>query len=350
MPTTGTSFLLFAAWLLITLPSILSFSVTPSKIVTPSPSTDDLWKQAGATSRRKRRRGRKPVVQKEHMPTSIRTRNLPPKRGTGKCRTSKEDEADLIPKEEIASISLTQQQIVDGTPQIMANVKLANGTEWMIPPHDLHQRKHQSVWLEVRSLLDVTASEFSAVVGNSVFTTRETLLGRKIGSISSSFKGNVKAMEWGLRMEPKAFRQYCDVTGNDVDETGLHVMMSKSSLLDGDDDNIYWKLGASPDGLVVDAKDGSLGLLEIKCLWGRRNKKKEMPQWENCPNRFFDQIQGQLAVCDREWCDLMCYVPPSNRFRKNYCIIRVPRNHKYWSETLLPELEKFCAEVDKGKN
>jgi len=52
------------------------------------------------------------------------------------------------------------------------------------------------------------------------------------------------------------------------------------------------------------------GLLEIKSLWGRRNSGS-LTRFEHCPNRFYDQIQTQLAVCDLEWCDLMCYIPPN---------------------------------------
>ena len=75
-----------------------------------APSIDDLWKQAGTTSKRKRQRGRKPVVQPQHMPKSIRTRNhihTASSKGSG---TSSSSNIDLIPKEAIHSISLIQQQ------------------------------------------------------------------------------------------------------------------------------------------------------------------------------------------------------------------------------------------------
>jgi hypothetical protein len=97
-----------------------------------------------------------------------------------------------------------------------------------------------------------------------------------------------------------------------------------------------------------------MGLLEIKCLWGRRHKK-ELPQFDHCPKRFYDQIQGQLAVCDLDFCDLMMYIPPSSssssgkkkQQRKNYCILRVPRDDAYWKGTLLPAVQSFCIEVDE---
>ena len=62
-----------------------------------------------------------------------------------------------------------------------------------------------------------------------------------------------------------------------------------------------WTLGAygaSPDGLVFDGE--SHGLLEVKTSFAKRKKSHHGP-FTKCPRRFFAQIQGQLAVVDREW-------------------------------------------------
>jgi hypothetical protein len=144
-------------------------------------------------------------------------------------------------------------------------------------------------------------------------------------------------------MEPRALRQYVEVTGNTVEETGLHILQHPTTSASSSKEWLWF--GASPDGLVVDRKTGSKGLLEIKSLWGRRNKK-ELPQFDGVPKRFYDQMQGQLAVCDLDWCDLMMYIPPSGKGRKNYCILRIQRDKSYWSETLLPALTTFCEEVE----
>jgi hypothetical protein len=175
---------------------------------------------------------------------------------------------------------------------------------------------------------------------------------------------NRQACEWGLKMEPKALKQYCEVTGNQVQETGLHIRQFSPGLVENasasasrsaaDADATTTPpilVGASPDGLVVDAKDQSRGVLEIKSLWGRRNKK-ELPQFKHCPQRFYDQIQGQLAVCDLEWCDLIMYIPPNSPRQhkgptKNYCILRIQRDRTYWNETLLPSIQSFCREVEE---
>ena len=134
-------------------------------------------------------------------------------------------------------------------------------------------------------------------------------------------------------------------------------------------------VGASPDGLVTeehhdhlladggnsngtlsqnDSSDHSFdGLLEIKCLYGQRSKKK-LKQYEYCPKRFYDQIQGQLAVCsgegeegtNYEWCDLIVWIPRNSKAKdQNYSIVRVYKNETYWNEKLLPEIKNFVTDV-----
>jgi putative phage-type endonuclease len=225
-----------------------------------------------------------------------------------------------IVREEIASVTVLAPNA--------ASILLVNGTTITVNPQELNQRSMEDVWLAVRSTLQVTASEFSAVLNSSYFTPRQELIQIKMGN-RPAFKGNA-ACTWGLKVEPTAFRQYVQDTDNLVEETGLHIHPNG-------------KYGASPDGLVVDKKDGSQGLLEIKCMYGKRTKT-QMKQYDFCPNRFYDQMQGQMAVCDRPWCDLMIWIPKNSK-QKNYSILRVFRNETYWGNTLSPALEAFCDEV-----
>jgi putative phage-type endonuclease len=285
-------------------------------------SVEAMYDMAGRTRQRKRNRGRQARV--PLLEPSIA-------RGRKNGKNSKAGAQPSILPQEIASVSISPRT----EDIITANITLVNGTQIIVDPRNFHQREDQSLWLAVRSSLDITASEFSGILNNSFFTSREKLLGIKCGTIKR-FSGNSPACKWGLKMEPYAFNQYAQVTGNIVNETGLHIW---------EDSETSRNYGASPDGLVIDVKDQSEGLLEIKCLWGRRTQK-EIGQFDHCPNRFYDQIQGQLAICDREWCDLMIYIPPTGRF-KNYCILRIPRDREYWSNTILPALTDFCDDVDK---
>lgn len=270
-----------------------------------------LWSMAGQTSRRKQQSGRK--CSQLLREDSNRKREEP-----------------LIGDEEIESVTIdTPQQVT---------VALKNGTVFSTNPQDYHQRRDFHIWMRTRQQLDVTASELSALVNNSYFSTREQLIKKKAGLVKSSFVSNSKACQWGIKMEPLALKQYRQVTNHQVQETGLWIHQHDNQLF----------VGASPDGIVYDATTNSTGVLEIKSLWGRRHNK-ELPQFEHCPTRFWDQIQGQLAVCNVEWCDLMLFIPPRHRHARNYCILRVERNQTYWDQTMLPAIQQFCQEVTNLK-
>ena len=314
------------------------------------------------------------------------------------------------------------------------NEKDEEKTTRTIDPRELHQTSDFDLWMALRKhIVDVSASQLSVVLGTNYFTTREKLLEDKIkarigGSNSdsgddidsedflenepilldddtdedtkSSPRSNSKACAWGIKMEPLAFAQYSDLMEatnnsdgdedcadeerprNGVEETGMYLLKHTDPT-----SKRTYVFGASPDGMVTeyrlkpdsDVPQKSVGLLEIKSLWGRRNKKS-LPNFDHCPSRFYDQIQGQLAICNKDWCDLMLFIPPgdgsggggkkkkrkgkSAKKRKkqaaaaakntrkangkNYSIVRVKRNEKYWNETVLPALIEFCDEVENG--
>ena len=236
-------------------------------------------------------------------------------------------------------------------------------------------RHDTDLWLAARRCLEITASEFAAIMGESKFTTREKLMDTKLG-LAPRFNGNA-GTAWGLRVEPHAVKQYVQVTGFQVEETGLFT--DESCIL-----------GASPDGLVTETfENGTMseGLLEVKCAFGRRNQKEvrrsaccvlawrgvawrgvRPPHWQanplaphprpcpslqlkpfdNCPRRFYDQIQGQMELADRDWCDLMVWIPKNSR-RPNYTIVRVHRNREYWTTKLAPALAEFREELEEEK-
>ena len=119
-----------------------------------------------------------------------------------------------------------------------ALIGFTNGSECFVNTTMLHQRRDMDIWLATRRCLQVTASEFAAVLGKSPFTKRKDLLEAKLG-LRTPFQGNA-ATKWGLRVEPLAVKQYAEATGNTVYETGLWV--SQNDV----------RFGASPDGLVFD--------------------------------------------------------------------------------------------------
>ena len=106
-----------------------------------------------------------------------------------------------------------------------------------------------------------------------------------------------RAMRWGIENEPVARSLYMlTAHPTDVVETG--------SLRHPD----LPMLSASPDGLV-----GDDGLIEIKCV-GSANFMPYLTVTDGATlkvaePRYYWQIQCQLAVTDRQWCDFVVYNP-----------------------------------------
>lgn len=98
------------------------------------------------------------------------------------------------------------------------------------------------------------------------------------------------AMQWGTDQEPEAriaYEFYRDAT---VVEAGFvpHPSIAET--------------GASPDGYV-----GDDGLVEIKCP--NTATHLETLQGAKLPEKYFLQIQWQLACTERQWCDFASYDP-----------------------------------------
>ena len=199
----------------------------------------------------------------------------------------------------------------------------------------LHQELDQPAWLACRDALDATASEFSsAAFDDGRFMKRSELLAIKAGEQARAKVGG-EAVRFGRANEPRAVAQYARETGHRVAPTGLWL-----------DARGRW--GASPDGVVVDCRDGSEGLLEVKCSFARRRKPAH-PQFEHCPRRYYAQVQGQLALADREWCDLVLWIP-RNSPQKNYCVVRVARDRKFWDDELEPALARFSEDLERRRS
>lgn len=131
------------------------------------------------------------------------------------------------------------------------------------------------------------------------------------------------AMEWGTENEPVARLAYSLQTGNNVEETGFWL-----------DDGMG--AGASPDGLI-----GEDGLLEIKCP--NTATHLETLAKRELPYQYKAQVQGQMWITGRKWCDFVSYEPrlPENA---QMIIIRVERDDRYIAE-LEKEVSDFMVEV-----
>jgi hypothetical protein len=169
-----------------------------------------------------------------------------------------------------------------------------------------------------------TASEFATVMasgrgGGESKTRRKyllTLIGERLtGQIAPGFSND--HMERGKVMEDEARDLYAMVAEVEPQRIGF--------MRRGD-------AGASPDSLV-----GDKGLLEIKTKLP--HLQLECLLDEKLPAEHAKQIQGQLWISGREWCDLVCYWPALPPFIK-----RVERDERAIAEIKIA-VEDFNAEL-----
>ena len=152
----------------------------------------------------------------------------------------------------------------------------------------------------------------------------ELAIQRTTGIIQESYSNS--AMEWGVQNEGLARCAYEVNTNNFVDQVAFI-----------DHPSIKW-FGCSPDGLVSDR-----GLLEIKCPnsathWEYFKSKKP-------PQKYFIQMQAQIAVTGRDWCDFVSFDP---RFpeRSQLLIVNVPRDSEF-IVFMESEIKQFLIEVEQ---
>lgn len=133
------------------------------------------------------------------------------------------------------------------------------------------------------------------------------------------------AMEWGNEQEPFARMAY---------EAMQNVLVEKTGFWKHPDLN--W-VGVSPDGLV-----GKYGLIEIKCP----NTTTHLEYiWDDViPTEYRKQMQMQLWVTGREWCDFVSY-DPRLPLRHQLFIKRYMRDEKLIRE-IADEVEKFLSEIE----
>lgn len=162
-----------------------------------------------------------------------------------------------------------------------------------------------------------TMSNIAAMVGHSPYGDATESLARMLGD--ETFKGN-RATEWGNAHEDVA----CDVYSSVRAVEGSPVTVTHSGLVVSV--NEPW-FGASPDGWVHEA-DGTVNLLEIKCPASRK-------PYAAIPLYYYDQMQGQMAVCGgRPACDFFVWTPSGSTVQ------RVPFDRDYW-EALYAAAKEF---------
>lgn len=171
-------------------------------------------------------------------------------------------------------------------------------------------------WLDLR-LGKITASRMKDLLTNGIrgnpSKTAESymieLIAEKLSGQPKQFFEN-DAMRWGTETEPQARAMYELETGHDVAEVAFIV---KNEFV-----------GVSPDGLI-----GENGMLEIKCPTTATQIKRALS--DNYHADYKAQIQCQLWVAQREWCDFLSFDPRLDG-PASFLIERVERDEKFITE------------------
>ena len=203
------------------------------------------------------------------------------------------------------------------------------------------QDQHRSpAWFDARRYR-LTASKFGQVFRRRVDTPPDAL----VLSIIEPKQFISQSTEYGKRMEATALEKYKAYKNDEaitVCSAGFVIYEEKPYL------------GATPDAYVHDPnRKEQYGLVEIKCPFKYRNITPE----DACLNSdfcstvctqagarttklklshpYYSQVQGQLAITGRKWCDFVIYT------HKGISVETITYDEHFWNDRLLPALVGF---------
>lgn len=176
-----------------------------------------------------------------------------------------------------------------------------------------------------------SGSGFHLFLGNS--QTKEDALWEKVAErkwLDTDVEHFINQYtERGKVLEHEARRLYSAVYDTDVKTCGL---------VEEDGEFDTWAV-CSPDGLV-----GEDGIIEIKCLIAKNFLQvtdKSSKKYEYIKPEYRTQVQYNLLVTDRKWCDFIYYHP-----RGGMHVIRIEPDPEYQEKikAALRECIKFIEE------
>lgn len=182
-------------------------------------------------------------------------------------------------------------------------------------------------WLDIR-LGKLTASRIAMLYSGAKTYRRlkRSIVIERITGEREPFVTN-EAIEWGVSTEPLARAAYEMANDVEVDLVGF----VPHEYVDG--------FGCSPDGYV-----GADGLIEIKCP--NTNTHLTYIQEDKPPKKYIPQMQAQMAVTGRKWCDFVSYDPRVEDDLQLF-IKRVERDDQYIAE-MTHKATVFLASVDRS--
>lgn len=171
----------------------------------------------------------------------------------------------------------------------------------------------------------ITASNFGALMtlprskkdreAGLISETARTYLVKKVSEVLTgmSKEFTTQSIEWGSETEDEARKIYELENMVEVKQIGFAILESNPIV------------GGSPDGLV-----GDDGIIEIKCP--DSNTFTGYLLGDSIVKGYMAQIQGNLWILDRSWCDFIVYDPRVIREDLRIHIVRVNRDDEYISK------------------
>ena len=243
-----------------------------------------------------------------------------------------------VPKSltDLAHSTLSTQEFLSRVPLYDVNDirKIENATRGQASnPEWFRQRKGRITASNFRDVHTRVNSVISADVSSKVDCNK--LLARVMGYIKVN--PNLPSLKHGRQIEPIAIHEYRKTSSANGHK---HVKINQCGLFV---DSQRGYLGASPDGLV-ECCCGE-GILEVKCPISCAHTfpssdnvaflvEKDGKDVLKRSHKYFDQVQGQLAITKRKWCDFFVFT------RHGHFLERIYPDTIYWSSLAL-NLEYF---------
>ena len=200
------------------------------------------------------------------------------------------------------------------------------------------QQSSSSLWYEHRQGR-ITASLFGRVA-RCAERTYPTSLIKNIMQYTF-INPSIPSLNWGQKNEDRARLEYV----NTMKDQHRNFSVAKSGLCLHPE---YPHLGATPDGFVSCNCCGE-GLVEIKCPYKYRDVVlssiddtsfylktdgigTKLSLLEN--HDYYYQIQGQLALCEKPYCDFVCWTT------KDIHVERIKQDAEFF-KAILPKLENI---------
>ncbi len=173
------------------------------------------------------------------------------------------------------------------------------------------EQSNSPLWFSVRRFR-LTASLFGSVLSHKSTTPPDNLVLRIIQPRTFS----TPATAYGLTNEKIAIQEYISYQNQKCNQYLMGVIINPN----------YCFLGASPDGAVYNPSNTlePYGFLEVKCPYSARNLtpaeachidgfyctlNSEKSLQLKTSHHYYAQVQGQMALGERSWCDFVVYTP-----------------------------------------